>query len=239
MDKKVVIVTGATSGIGEAVAHKLAGLKHTVALTGRNRQKLEGMERAMSSAGQRVVAIPADLTQEEEARFVATEALKTFGAVQALVHSAGIFRLNPVESTPAEEFREVLDTNLTSLHFLLKVLMPHFYKESFGHVVVLSSIAARTGFASETAYCASKWGLMGYLESLRLEAEERGVRVTAILPGPTLTPAWRTFPAPLPTEKLLSPDTVAEAVAFALGQPANACVREMLLMPARDPFGQK
>lgn len=239
MDKKVVIVTGATSGIGEAVAHALAGLKHTVVLTGRNRRKLEEMERAMSSAGQRAVAVEGDLTREEDARFVATEALKTFGAVQVLVHCAGIFRLASVESCPAGQFRDVLDTNLTSLQFLLKVLLPHFYREGFGHLVALSSIAARVGFASETAYCASKWGLMGYLESLRLEGEEKGLRVTAVLPGPTLTPAWDTYPERLPAERMLSAQTVAQAVAFAVGQPANACVRELLIMPARDPFGGK
>lgn len=237
MEQKVVIVTGATSGIGEAVARKLAGLRHTVVLTGRNRPKLEGMERALASAGQRAVAIPGDLTREDEARFVVTEALKTFGSIQVLVHSAGLFRLKAVETCSAEAFREVLDANLASLQFLLRVLLPHFYREGFGHVVALSSIAGRIGFASETAYCASKWGLMGYLEALRLEGEEKGVRVTAILPGATVTPAWQTFPSPLPAEKMLSAETVAEAVAFAVGQPANACVRELLIMPARDPFG--
>jgi NADP-dependent 3-hydroxy acid dehydrogenase YdfG len=239
MDNKVAIVTGATSGIGEAVAHTLAGLKHTVVLTGRNRRKLEEMERAMASAGQRVVAVAGDITREEEARFVATEALKTFGAVQVLVHCAGLFRLSPAESSPAGLFKELLDTNLTSLQFLLKALLPHFYREGHGHVVALSSIAARVGFANETAYCASKWGLMGYLESLRLEGEERGLRVTAILPGPTVTPAWDTFPGRLPVERMLSPQTVASAVAFAVGQPENACIRELLIMPARDPFGGK
>jgi NADP-dependent 3-hydroxy acid dehydrogenase YdfG len=237
MDKKIVLVTGASSGIGEAVARRLAAERHTVVLTGRNRKKLESMEREMASGGQRVVAIHGDLTREEDVRFIVAEALKTFGAVQALVHSAGIFRINRVEATSTEEFRQVLDTNLTSIYYLAKQLMPHFYRQGDGHVVAISSVAARQGFSGETAYCASKWGLMGFLEALRLEGGERGVKVTAILPGATLTPAWDVYKGELPKERMISAESVADAVLFALGQPDSTSVRELVVTPARDPFG--
>ena len=237
MDKKIVLVTGATSGIGEAAARRLAALKHTLVLTGRNRKKLEEMERGMASAGQRVVAFAGDLTNEDDARFVVSEALGTFGVVQVLVHSAGIFWMNRAETTSAEEFRQVLDTNLTSLQHLLRYLLPHFYKEGYGHVVAISSIAGRAAFPSQTAYCSSKWGLMGYLGALRMEAAEKGVRVTAVMPGPTLTPEWDSCKGTVVLEKMLTAQNVAEAVAFVVDQPENACVEEMLLMPSRDPFG--
>ena len=237
MDKKIVLVTGASSGIGEAVARRLARERYTVVLTGRNRSKLETMARTMAGEGLRVVAIPGDITVEAEVRSIVEESLKTFGTVNALVHSAGIFRMNPVEATPTEEFRQVMDTNLTSTYFLLKFLMPHFYKQGAGHIIALSSIAGKIGFPQETAYCASKWGLMGMLAALRMEAAPRGVKVTAILPGATLTPAWDTFTGELPADRLMSAESVADAVLFALSQPAAACVDELHLMPARDPFG--
>lgn len=236
MDKKIILVTGASSGIGEAVAGRLAEDRHTVVLTGRNRKKLEAMERSMASEGKRVVAVAGDLTQEEDARHIVAEALKTFGTLHAVVHSAGVFRMNRIESTPSEEFRQVLDTNLTSTFYLLKYLMPHFYKQGSGHVIALSSIAGKIGFPEETAYCASKWGLMGLLAALRLEAAPKGVKVTAILPGATLTPAWDTFTGPLPKDRLMSAESVADAVLFALSQPAAANVDEIHLMPSRDPF---
>lgn len=237
MDKKIVLVTGASSGIGEATARALAADHHTVVMTGRDRRKLESMERAMAGGGQRVVAIPGDVAREEDVRTVVAESLKTFGAVHALVHSAGIFRMNRLESAPPDEFRSVLDTNLTSTNYLLRYLLPHFTRQGHGHVVAISSIAARVGFAAETAYCASKWGLMGFLAALREEVRERGVRVTAILPGPTLTPAWGTFKGTLLKERLVSPEAVAGAVLFALGQPSEANVDELVLTPSRDPFG--
>jgi NADP-dependent 3-hydroxy acid dehydrogenase YdfG len=236
MEKKIILVTGASSGIGEAVARRLARERHTVVLTGRDRKKLESMERAMASEGQRVVAISGDVSVEADVRHIVAESLKTFGTVHALVHSAGVFRMNPLETTSTEEWREVLDTNLTSTYYLLKFLLPHFYKQGAGHVVALSSIAGKIGFDRETAYCASKWGLMGMLAALRLEAAPKGVKVTAILPGATLTPAWDSYPGPLPKDRLMTAESVADAVLFALAQPAAANVDELHLMPARDPF---
>ncbi len=237
MDKKIILVTGASSGIGEAVADQLAREHHTVVLTGRNRKKIEAAAREMASRGQRVVAIPGDMTVEEDVRAIVAESLKTFGAVNAVVHSAGVFRMNRLEATPTEEWRQVLDTNLTSTYFLIKYLLPHFYKQGAGHVIALSSIAGKIGFPQETAYCASKWGLMGFLAALRLEAAPKGVKVTAILPGATLTPAWNTFGGKLPRESMMAAQTVAEAVSYALSQPAEANVDEIHLMPSRDPFG--
>lgn len=238
MDKMIVLVTGASSGIGEAVARKLAALHHTVILTGRDKKKLEAMERSMASEGQRVVAIAGDLRDEAQVRFVVAEALKTFGAVHAAVHSAGVFRMKRADETPLDLWREVLDTNLTSTFLLAKHLLPHFYRQGAGHFVAISSIAGKRGFPAETAYCASKWGLMGFLQALRMEACELGVRVTAVLPGATLTPAWGTYAGKLPVERMMKPESVAEAVAFALGQPPEANVDELLIMPSRDPFGE-
>jgi 3-oxoacyl-[acyl-carrier protein] reductase len=237
MEKKSILVTGATSGIGEAVARHLAAAGHAVVLTGRNRAKLEEMTRALQGKGLRAAAVPGDLTREEEARAVVAEALKASGTLHVLVHSAGIFSLSPVEETAAGELQRVLETNLVSLQRVLGHLLPHFYEKGFGHVVAISSIAGREAFPGQTAYCSSKWGLMGYLGALRMEARERGVRVTAIMPGPVLTPEWDTYGGTLHREKMLAAGDVAGAVAFAIGQGENACVEELLLMPSRNPFG--
>lgn len=239
MDKKIVLVTGASSGIGEAAARKLAHDRHTVVLSGRNKAKLESMAREMAGKGERVVAIAGDLREESDVRHIVAESLKTFGTLHALVHSAGIFRMNRVEAESAAQFREVLDTNLTSTFYLLKHLLPHFYKQNSGHIIALSSIAGREGFAGQTAYCASKWGLMGMLAALRKEASSKGVKVTTILPGATLTPAWDSFIGDLPKDMLMSAESVANAIVFALGQAGPTNLDEILLMPAKDPFGGK
>ena len=238
MDKKIVLVTGASSGIGEATARRLARERHTVVLTGRNKAKLEAMAREMAGKGERVVAIAGDVTSDDEVRTIVAESLKTFGTLHAVVHSAGIFRMGAAEVMTAEEFRLVMDTNLSSTFYLLRHILPHFYKQGSGHVVALSSLAGKIGFAHETAYCASKWGLMGMLAALRLEAAPRGVRVTAILPGATLTPAWDAFEGELHRDRFMSAQSVADAIVFALSQPEAVSVDELHCIPTRDPMGR-
>lgn len=236
MKNEVVIVTGASSGIGEACARMLAERGWTVVLSARTKKKLQAIERELTDGGMRSLAIAGDVTKEEEARSVVVESLKTFGAVHAIVHAAGIFRMNRVEATPPSEFRQVIDTNLTSLFFLLRHLLPHMYKQNHGRVIAISSILGKEAFALESAYCASKWGLMGFLNALREEARSHDVTVTAVCPGATLTPSWNSFPGPLPEGKLLQAKTVAEAVAFALEQPKGACVDELVITPAKGPI---
>lgn len=240
MDRKIVLVTGASSGIGEASARLLAERKHTVVLSGRNGDRLRGLERELASQGLRVVAIPADLTRDGEARSLVAESLKTFGAVDVLLHGAGVFHVGRLEETSPEDFRRVLDTNLTALHNLLRHLLPHFYQRKRGHVVALGSVAARRAWPLETAYCASKFGMVGLLEALRAEGRERGLRVTLLHPGPTATPIWGAFPGNAPLERMLRPETVAEAAAFLIGLPPEALPEEFTLTPAQDPFkGQR
>lgn len=240
MDRKIVLVTGASSGIGEASARLLAQRKHTVILSGRNGERLKGLERELASRGLRVVAIPADLTRDEEARTLVAEGLKTFGAVDVLLHGAGVFQVGRLEETSPEEFRRVLDTNLTALHHLLRHLLPHFYGRKKGHVLAVGSVAARRAWPLETAYCASKFGMVGMLEALRAEGRERGLKVTLLHPGPTATPIWSAFPGKAPLERMLKPETVAEAAAFLLDMPPEALPEELTLTPAEDPFrGQR
>ncbi len=236
MKNEIVLVTGASSGIGEACARLLSEHGYTVILSARTKKKLQAIEREMADSGKRALTIAGDATKDHDARNIVNESLKTFGAIHAIVHSAGVFRMNRVEATPPEEFRQVLDTNLTSLFYLLRHLLPHFYKQKRGRVIAISSILGKQAYPLETAYCASKWGLMGFLSALREEARENGVTVTAICPGATLTPAWETYPKPLPEGKLIEARTVAETVAFALEQPAAACVDELVITPAKGPI---
>lgn len=236
MKNEIVLVTGASSGIGEACARLLSERGYTVVLSARTKKKLQAIERELTDRGERALAISGDVTKDNDARNVINESLKTFGAIHAIVHSAGVFRMNRVEATSPEEFRQVLDTNLTSLFYLLRHLLPHMYKQQQGRIVAISSILGKEAYPSESAYCASKWGLMGFLKALREEARGHGVTVTAICPGATLTPSWDSYPKPLPEGKLIEAGTVASAVAFALEQPATTCVDELVITPAKGPM---
>ncbi len=236
MDQKIVLVTGASSGIGREVALKLAEAHQTVVLTARRREILEQLEREISARGRRVVAIQGDVTREGEVRHIVKESLKTFGAVDALVHCAGWGTAKPLSETSSDDFRRMIDSNLTSAYYLLKLLVPHFLKREKGQIVAVSSIAGKAGFPNHTAYCASKFGLMGLLAALRAEVQGKGITVTSICPGATDTPYWDDVPGDWPREKMMDPSTVADAVLFALNQPAAACVEELVIQPAGGPL---
>lgn len=234
MDKEIVLLTGASSGIGRAVALKLADAHHTVIVTARTKERLTPVEKEISARGRRVLALPADLTREEDVRGLVEESLKTFGTVHSIVHCAGWGTIKPVHETSPEEWRRTLDANLTSLFLLTRALLPHFLRRRHGRVVALSSVAGRHAFRDHAAYCASKFGLMGLLGALRAEVRGRGITVTAICPGPTDTPFWEGLGTPRPAA-ILHPEAVADAVLFALGQPESACVEELVIQPSGGP----
>ncbi len=234
-----VIITGATSGIGRAVAGKLAGRGLPLVFGGRSQKKLAAMVTEFEARGLEVAAQPGDLKKQADAERLVDLALETFGAVGTLIHSAGVFRLNLLQDTPPEEFRDILETNLFSLYYLTHKLAPHLYKRKQGHILAVSSVAARVGFAKETAYCASKWGLMGFLAALREEARPHGVKISALVPGATVTPAWDAYQGTLPLERMMDVDTVAGAAVYMLDQPPEACVDELVLAPSAGPFVNK
>lgn len=236
MDKEIVLLTGASSGIGRAVATKLAAADFTVVLTARRSDLLAELEREIASNAGRAVAVPADVTVEDEVRHVVDECIATFGTAHALVHCAGWGAVKPLHETSTEEWRRTLDTNLTSLYFFAKYLLPHFFRQGHGHVVALSSIAGKEAFRDHTAYCASKFGLMGLLGALRKEARGRGITVTAVCPGATDTPYWDNIPGDWPRGKMMTAETVADAVVFALRQPESACLEELVVQPAGGPL---
>jgi NADP-dependent 3-hydroxy acid dehydrogenase YdfG len=233
MASKVILVTGATSGIGEVTAKRLAEEGFTVLLTGRNKAGLDKLERELVDKGLRAVAIPADARKENEIRALVDEGLKTFGTINALVHSAGVFTMKSLEETTYEEFKTILETNLDSTFNLLRALLPHFYKQSKGEVVVLSSVLGVEGHPFVGAYSASKWGLQGLLNSVREEAREKGVKVTTICPGPVLTPPWKAYPHEIPEDAILMPEDVAEAVVFTLKQPRRSSVEHIVMKPLK------
>jgi short-subunit dehydrogenase len=231
MSNKVILVTGASSGIGEIAARRLAEEGFTTLLTGRNKNKLDILERELVDRGLKAVAIPADLKEEDQVKALIEEGLKTFGTIHTLVHSAGIFIMKRLEDTSVDEYKDIIETNLSSTFILLKTLLPHLYKHGGGHIIAISSILGIESHPLVSAYSASKWGLQGLLNSLREEAREKGVKVTSICPGPVLTPPWKAYPYEIPEGSILQPEDVAEAIVFVVKQPQYSSVNELVMNP--------
>jgi NAD(P)-dependent dehydrogenase (short-subunit alcohol dehydrogenase family) len=227
---KVAVVTGASRGIGLAIAEVLALQGAAVVAAAR---KVSSIRRVFPS--EQWMPFACDVRDERSvgALFVAVK--KQFGRVDILVNNAGTSHaLRNVAELSLETWREVLDTNLTGTFLCTRAALPLMGK---GGVIVNNlSVAARGVFPGESAYCASKYGALGFTETLREEVRGRGIRVISLLPGPTATDIWNQFMPKAPRSKMLSPETVARALLNAIMLPENAAVEELRIAPVAGNF---
>lgn len=226
LDGKVALVTGATSGIGKAVAELLASEGASVALNGRNKAEGEKTVRNITNVGGTAVFLRADISSAEANRELVSSVISEFGGLDIVVPNAGVLGLGSVTTVTEETWHQTIDTNLHGVFYLLRAAIPHL-KSNKGSIVVTGSIAAHKGFPNHAAYCASK----GALEALvKQAAVDYGpdIRINMINPGPTATALYEdsaiAFPNPetildevpdsLPMKRIGKPMEIAKAVLF-------------------------
>lgn len=241
LQQRVALVTGASSGIGEATARALAAAGARVAAVARRADRLEALARGSGGA---IACQVADLSTEAGARGAVAFAVRSFGRLDLLVNNAGVMLLGPVEGADAGDFRRMVELNLLGVMYATHAALPHLVAAR-GDVVVVSSVAglvARGGFAG---YGASKFGVAAFAESLRQEMAPRGVRVTVVVPGLVATeladhvthePSRRGIEERLAALTPLGPEDVARAVLFAVSQPAHVGIGEIVIRPSGQAF---
>jgi short-subunit dehydrogenase len=205
LDGSVVLITGASSGIGRASALALAGRGARVLVSGRDQAVLKQV--ADFCGG---LALPAELRSPRECTELAAQAIDVHGRVDVLVSSAGVGAAGPFEHLPAETIVELAQLNLIAPLLLARGLLPGMLGRGSGHLVMIGSIAGLTGVADEAGYAATKAGLSIFVESLRLECDGRGVGVSSVVPGVVRTafferrgvPYGRRWPRPVPPERI-------------------------------------
>ena len=224
----VAVVSGAGSGIGREIALALARRGHRLALIGRRAAPLEATLRDAGGAGETFALDVRDAAAVEDA-FGRVE--ERVGAVDVVVPAAGLARVAPFAEQSAAEFDEILSTNLTGAANLMRSSLPGLRRRGGGTLVVLLSVAARSAFPGWSAYVASKWGLLGLTEALRVELAGSGVRVVAITPGATDSPLWNSVAGSWDRSRMLPAASVADAVVWALDAGGAAAVEEIRLRP--------
>lgn len=231
---KVALITGASRGIGLAIARALALQGCSVVLAGRDQKALRAAERALAKSlrapGVQVQSCICDVRDPDSVAALASTIKKKFRRLDILINNAGISHAQAeVERLPLAAWRAVIETDLTGMFVVTQAALPLLRRG--GAIVNNLSIAATRVFAGQSAYCAAKHGALGFTRTLREELRPRGIRVIALMPGATDTEIWNQFWPDAPRARMLRPQTVAQAVLDALLLPPESTVEEITLLP--------
>lgn len=240
---KVAIVTGASRGLGRAIAIRLAREGINVALAATSKEDLDAvmteieLEFEAGVAAGRALAVPTDITDESQVKRLVDETLKAFGRVDILINNAGIGYNGPVETMSAADWDHVVNVNLRGVFLCSREVLGPMKRQGGGNIISIGSGAGKQGYPNLAAYCASKFGLMGFSEALAAEVGEAGIKVTVALPGTIAGTdfSWRSRKgqaAPKqPGRKVVMPEDIAEAIVYLLNQPVSVRTAEMNLWP--------
>ena len=239
MDEKVLagktaLVTGASRGIGFAIARKLGLMGAKVAICARDGGKLQDAAARLRNDGVEVLAATADVASAAEIASLVTKTEKSLGSIEILVNNAGVGYFGPVQEADEKNWDSVLDTNLKAVFLLSKAVAPGMIERRAGHIINIGSLAGKNAFKNGSIYCASKWGLMGLTECMAEDLREYGIRVSVICPGSVATEFGSPVSKKNP-QKMLQPDDIAHAVEMLVTQAPQSFISEVLIRPTQKP----
>lgn len=230
---KVSLVTGASRGIGLAVAERLARLGSDTAICARNSEDLASAGKKLERTGVRVLTSTIDVRRAVEVDSFVETAQQTLGDLDIVVNNAGIGVFVPGHEATEEQWDTVLDTNLKAVFLVCRAVAPRMIRRKTGHIINIASLAGKNAFAGGAIYCASKWGLLGFTQCLAEDLRGFGIRVSTICPGTVATefsPHTGKDPA-----KMLQAEDVAHAVETIVTQSPQSFISEILLRPTQKP----
>jgi NADP-dependent 3-hydroxy acid dehydrogenase YdfG len=248
LDGTVALVTGASSGIGEATAKRLAAEGAAVAVGARRLDRLEKLVAEIADAGGTAVAIESDITERPQAEDLVERTVKTLGRLDTVVNNAGVMLLGPALEAPIEEWERMVDLNVKGLLYVAKAALPHLLKNAdegprmVTDLVNISSVAGRRARANSAVYNATKFGVGGFAEALRQEVTERHVRVSLVEPGAVIT-ELSSHNRPEVLEELkgrfgeierLEADDIADAISYIVTRPRHVAINEILVRPTEQ-----
>ena len=244
LDGKVAVITGASSGIGEATAEALAAEGASVVIAARRRDRLEDLVERISGDGGKAVAVECDITEEEQAHGLIRQAKDEFGRVDILVNNAGVMQLSEVEKGLSDEWRTMFEVNVLGLLYVTDAAIETMKEQGSGHLVNISSLASRGTRPALGVYSGTKMAVNGISEALRQELLEDNIRVTMVEPGAVETElpehitdeeARQGLNTMLEQLEPLKAEDIAIAITYVVTQPQRVSINEILIRPSQQP----
>ena len=240
---KVVVITGASSGIGASTAKLLARHGAKVVLAARRKDRLDAAVQEISAAGGQAISVAVDVTKRAEVEALIRAAVDSFGRVDVLVNNAGIMPIAPIEALKVEEWDRQIDVNIKGVLYGVAAVLPHMQQQS-GHIINLASVFVIKVFApGGTVYCATKSAVRALTEGLRMELHAHNIRCTIVSPGAVATELPESSSEEATRKQLrefytmaMPANAIASAIAYAIEQPADVEIDEIVIRPTAQDF---
>jgi NADP-dependent 3-hydroxy acid dehydrogenase YdfG len=241
---KVVVITGASSGLGEATARHLSALGAKVVLGARRSDRLQSLAAELAGRGGESIAVVTDVTDADQVRHLVDSAVQIYGRVDVMINNAGLMPQSMLDRLKIDEWDRMVDVNIKGVLYGIAAALPHMTRQKSGHFINVSSVAGHKVRPGSTVYSATKHAVRVISEGLRQEVKPYNIRTTIISPGavdtelpntitdPVVAPAMRKFY----DEIAVSADSFARAVIFAMSQPDDVDVNEILFRPTRQEY---
>ena len=241
---KVVIITGASSGIGESTARLLAGEGAKVVLAARRKDRLDSLVEDIRAAGGSAIGFKTDVTERDQVEKLVQDALNEHDRIDVMVNNSGIMQIAPMAALKVEEWDRMIDVNIKGLLYGIAAVLPTMQRQQSGHIINTASVVGFKVLApGGTVYSATKFAVRAITEGLRIEVKQNNIRTTIISPGVVATELPETS-SDEATRKYLRDlyriaipvESIAQAIAYAIGQPADVEIDELVIRPTAQEF---
>ena len=242
IEGKVVVITGASSGLGEATARLLSAQDASVVLGARRIDRLRVLADELSRRGGKALAVPTDVVQCDQVKRLVDAAVQTYGRIDVMINNAGLMPQALLERLKIDEWNQMIDVNIKGVLYGIAAALPHMKQQKAGHFINVSSVAGHRVGPGFAVYAATKYAVRALSEGLRQEVKPYNIRTTVISPGAVATELPNTVTDPQAAERIrkfyaevaIPAESFARAVAFAMSQPEEVDVNEILFRPTRQ-----
>ena len=238
---KVVVITGASSGLGEATARRLSADGASVVLGARRADRIQSLVKELTGKGGKALAVPTDVTHYDQVKKLVDTAVQQYGRVDVMINNAGLMPHSPLERLKIDDWNRTIDVNLKGVLYGIGAALPHMKQQKSGHIINVSSVAGHKVRQGSAVYAATKTAVRVISEGLRLEVKPYNIRVTIISPGAVASELADSITEPDIAanvrklyEMALPADSFATMVAFAISQPDTVDINEILFRPTRQ-----